>query len=100
MSFLVSDDPSLPNIELIGRSLIQIGRQPQYEIIDQMISKNHLEVQCNMRLRCVYIQSVGVNPSTLNGIEMERNRRYEARHGDFIELIPNQYRYRVDFVMR
>lgn len=74
-----------------------IGRSRESQVTDTLVSKKHLKVRANFDKKCVIIEAIGMNLSTLNGATLDKNREYEAFHGDIIELLPSKYPYKVHF---
>uniref|UniRef100_A0AAG5DNA5 PNK FHA domain-containing protein n=1 Tax=Anopheles atroparvus TaxID=41427 RepID=A0AAG5DNA5_ANOAO len=73
-----------------------VGRSPETLIQDANCSRNQVCLKANLEERYVLVKTLGLNPSLLNGVEMERNKGYEAKAGDVIELLPGLHRYTID----
>ncbi|XP_058130643.1 uncharacterized protein F21D5.5 [Anopheles ziemanni] len=70
-----------------------VGRSPETLIQDANCSRNQVCLKANIEGQYVLVKSLGLNPSVLNGVEMERNVGYEAKPGDVMELLPGLHRY-------
>lgn len=85
-----------PDIEIFTTSTI-VGRTRESQIADTLVSKKHLKLRANFDKRCVIIEPVGLNPSTLNGNTIPKNSEQTAKDGDVIEIVPSKYPYKVHF---
>uniref|UniRef100_A0A182T3N0 PNK FHA domain-containing protein n=1 Tax=Anopheles maculatus TaxID=74869 RepID=A0A182T3N0_9DIPT len=55
-------------------------------------------LKANLKDGYVLVKTLGLNPSVLNGKELQKNVGYEAVHGDTIELLPGMYKYVFEFI--
>lgn len=94
--FLKSVDKTHPDIEISEASTF-VGRSRETEIADTLVSKKHLKIRADFDKRCIIIEKMGVNPSTLNGNTIPKNCDQKANDGDVIEILPSKYPYRVHF---
>ncbi|XP_052888912.1 uncharacterized protein F21D5.5 [Anopheles moucheti] len=75
-----------------------IGRSPETLIQDANCSRKQVCLKANLKEGYVLVKPLGLNPSVLNGKELERNVAHEAVHGDTIELLPGMYKYVFEFI--
>ncbi|XP_053658768.1 uncharacterized protein F21D5.5 [Anopheles marshallii] len=75
-----------------------IGRSPETLIQDANCSRKQVCLKANLKDGYVLVKPLGLNPSVLNGKELERNVGHEAVHGDIIELLPGMYKYVFEFI--
>lgn len=94
--FLKSVEKTLPDIEVSDTSTF-VGRTRESQIADTMVSKKHLKLRADFNKRCIFIEKIGLNPSTLNGNTILKNCEQKANDGDLIEILPSKYPYRVHF---
>lgn len=94
--FLKSVDGTHPDIEISETSTF-VGRTRETRIADTMVSKKQLKVRADLDRRCIFIEKVGANPSTLNGSALPKGDEQRANDGDLIEVLPSKYPYRVHF---
>ncbi|KAL7026640.1 hypothetical protein ACKWTF_005111 [Chironomus riparius] len=72
-----------------------IGRNEESKIIDVHLSRQQLVVKPNFNDKKFLAMSVGTSLSSIDGNEMQRDVWYEVQHGNIIQLIPNNFMYRV-----
>lgn len=94
--FLESVDKTHPDIEISDASTF-VGRSRETQIADTLVSKKHLKMRADFDKRCIIIEKIGANPSTLNGHTIQKNCEQKANDGDVIEILPSKYPYRVHF---
>ncbi|XP_050080459.1 uncharacterized protein F21D5.5 [Anopheles maculipalpis] len=75
-----------------------VGRSPETLIQDANCSRKQVCLKANLKDGYVLVKTLGLNPSVLNGKELQRNVGYEAVHGDTIELLPGMYKYVFEFI--
>uniref|UniRef100_A0A182MVD1 PNK FHA domain-containing protein n=2 Tax=Anopheles culicifacies TaxID=139723 RepID=A0A182MVD1_9DIPT len=75
-----------------------VGRSPETLIQDANCSRKQVCLKANLKDGYVLVKPLGMNPSVLNGKELQRNVGYEAVHGDTIELLPGMYKYVLEFI--
>ncbi|XP_035894043.1 uncharacterized protein F21D5.5 [Anopheles stephensi] len=75
-----------------------VGRSPDTLIQDANCSRKQVCLKANLKDGYVLVKPLGLNPSVLNGKELQRNVGYEAVHGDTIELLPGMYKYVFEFI--
>lgn len=92
---LKSVNQTHPHIEIALDADTFIGRTRETQVQDTCVSKKHLKVRVDSDNRCIILELLGMNPSTLNGVQIEKSKEYKAYNGDVIELIPSQYPYKV-----
>lgn len=93
--FLKSLNDTHPHVEIQADGDTFLGRTRETQIADTLVSKKHLKVQIDYDKRCIILELLGLNPSTLNGVNLEKNKQHEAFNGDLIEVIPSKYQYKV-----
>lgn len=94
--FLKSVDKTHPDIE-ISDACTFVGRTRETQIADTLVSKKHLKIRADFDKQCIFIEKIGVNPSTLNGTAIPKNSEQKASDGDLIEILPSKYPYKVHF---
>lgn len=95
----VNNNKRIESIELDSNCPVIIGRQPMYKIRNEFVSRSQLKVTFDMRKPYIRIETLGANPSTLNGVQMKRCEEYSAADGDIIGMPPeNDPTYKVRFV--
>ena len=47
--------------------------------------------------KCLVIKQIGENSSALNGFVLEKDKPYEAFHGDVLEVLLSKYKYEIVF---
>lgn len=94
--FLKSVAGTHPDIEISETSTF-VGRTRETRIADTMVSKKQLKVRADLNKRCIFIEKLGINPSTLNGSALPKDCEQRANDGDLIEVLPSKYPYRVHF---
>lgn len=93
---LKSVNETHPHIEITEENTF-VGRSRESQIADTLVSKKHLKLRADFDKKCVIIELLGLNPSTVNGEVIEKNREHEVFDGDVIEIIPSKYSYKVHF---
>lgn len=93
---LKSVNETHPHIEISDIDTF-VGRSRETQIADTLVSKKHLKMRADFDKKCVIIEILGLNPSTLNGVVIEKNSEHTAFEGDVIEIIPSKYKYKVHF---
>lgn len=86
-----------PHIEISADNDTFVGRTHESQIEDTLVSKKHIKARADFDKKCVIFEILGVNLSTLNGVNLEKDKEYRAFHGDVIEIIPSNYPYEVHF---
>lgn len=94
--FLKSNDDVHPNIEILDET-ITVGRSPLTGLRDDSVSRQHLKLKADFDRKRLNFEVIGINPSTLNGEQLELNKSYTAKHGDVIEMVESKYPYKVHF---
>lgn len=84
-----------PHIEISANGDTFVGRSRETQIADTLVSKKHLKMRCDFDKKCVIVELLGLNPSTLNGKNLVKNNQSKAFNGDLIEIIPSKYPYKV-----
>lgn len=92
---LKSVNETHPDIKLFENETNFIGRTRETLIADSLVSKKHLKVRVNFDKKCIVFENIGLNPSTLNGVILEKDKEHTAYHDDVIEIIPSKYPYKV-----
>uniref|UniRef100_A0A182WDA0 PNK FHA domain-containing protein n=1 Tax=Anopheles minimus TaxID=112268 RepID=A0A182WDA0_9DIPT len=82
----------------INTEQTMVGRSPETLIQDANCSRKQVCLKANLKDGYVLVKPLGMNPSVLNGKELQRNVGYEAVHGDTIELLPGMYKYVFEFI--
>uniref|UniRef100_A0A4Y0BI43 FHA_2 domain-containing protein n=1 Tax=Anopheles funestus TaxID=62324 RepID=A0A4Y0BI43_ANOFN len=82
----------------INTEQTMVGRSPETLIQDANCSRKQVCLKANLKGGYVLVKPLGLNPSVLNGQELQRNVGYEAVHGDTIELLPGMYKYVFEFI--
>lgn len=85
-----------PHIEIFEAERF-IGRTRETQIADTLVSKKHLKMRADFDKKFVIIEVLGLNPSTLNGVPIEKNGEHKAFDGDIIEIIPSKHQYKIHF---
>lgn len=86
-----------PHIEISADNDTFVGRTRESQVADTLVSKKHLKVRADFDKKCVIFEILGLNPSTLNGVSLEKDKEHKAYNGDIIEIIPSKYPYKVHF---
>lgn len=94
---LKSVNKTHPHIELSTTTDTFVGRTRETQIEDTLVSKKHIKIRADIDKKCVIFEVLGLNPSTLNGVKLEKNKQHKAIHGDVIEIIPSKHPYKVHF---
>lgn len=94
---LKSVNETHPTIDIATTDEVFVGRTLDTGLCDTLVSKKHLKIRADFQLKCVFLEVIGLNASSLNGITLERNKEYVAKQGDVIEVIPSKYPYKVHF---
>lgn len=92
-----NETPQLPDIEISASDFVYVGRSPECELRDEMVSRKQLKVKADFTRKCIVFEVIGSNPSVLNQEELNKNEEREAKHGDVIEVIAGKYPYMVHF---
>lgn len=96
--FLKSMDSNLLDIEITDETPYFIGRTPKTGITDLCCSRQQLKLLTNFEKNIITIELCGTNFSGLNdSLIDEQNKKYEAHHGDIIEILHGRYRYKIEF---
>lgn len=93
---LKSVNETHPDIEISSANTF-VGRSRETQIADTLVSKLHIKMRADFDKKCVILELLGVNPSTLNGQTIRKNGEHCAKNGDIIEMIPSKYPYKVYF---
>lgn len=94
---LKSVNETHPHIEIPADDYTFVGRTRESQVADTLVSKKHLKVRADFDKKCVIFEILGLNPSTLNGVSLEKDKEHRAFNGDVIEIIPSKYPYKVHF---
>lgn len=86
-----------PHIEISADNDTFVGRTRESQVADTLVSKKHIKVRADFDKKCVIFEILGLNPSTLNGVSLAKDKEHRAFHGDIIEIIPSKYPYKVHF---
>lgn len=95
--FLKSVHETHPHIEISADNDTFVGRTRESQVADTLVSKKHIKMRADFDKKCVIFEILGLNPSTLNGVSLEKGKEHRAFHGDVIEIIPSKYPYKVHF---
>lgn len=104
---MTSNDPKLllrnvagshPNIEITSIEPFFLGRTRESCIEDVLVSRNHINMVADFGKQHIKLKVLGLNPSSLNGNVLERNKEYTIMEGDVIEVLHTKYAYEVCFV--
>lgn len=96
---LKSVDETHPDIEISEDSDTFVGRTRESQIADTLVSKKHLKLRAHFEKKCIIFEILGLNPSTLNGVILDKDMEHMAFGHDIIEIIPSKYPYKVHFEM-
>ncbi|XP_031619990.1 uncharacterized protein F21D5.5 [Contarinia nasturtii] len=94
---LKSVEATHPHIEISTNSDTLIGRTRESQLDDTLVSKKHIKMRADFDKKCVIFEILGLNPSTLNGVTLEKNKKHKAFQDDIIEIIPSKYPYKIHF---
>lgn len=92
---LKSVNETHPHIDILLDGDTFVGRTRETQIADTLVSKKHLKIRVDFDKKCLILELLGLNPSTLNGINLIKNEPHHAFDGDLIEIIPSKYQYKV-----
>lgn len=93
----IDDNYNYPNIEINDVDFTSVGRTIETEIRDETVSRVHLQLKADFASKRVQLKLIGMNPSTLNGRELQRDKEYWAKHGDTIHVGNGILPYKVCF---
>ncbi|XP_057376303.1 uncharacterized protein F21D5.5-like isoform X1 [Daphnia carinata] len=75
-----------------------LGRGPLTKIKDPRLSRSHIEVVADCEKGLLKVTFIGANACKAgNSILKAKNETVKLKHGDVIELLENQYPFRVEF---
>lgn len=94
---LKSINKTHPDINIGPGEASFIGRTPETEIRDLLISKRQLKVRADIESKILLVELLGMNPAFLNKKRMVAKMEYQAIADDVIELLDGKYPYKVCF---
>ncbi|KAI9561889.1 hypothetical protein GHT06_012851 [Daphnia sinensis] len=95
---IVSCDSDNISIAVEHNKPLIIGRGPLTKIKDPRLSRNHIEVVADCEKGLLKVTFVGANACKVGNSTLKaKNETVKVKHGDVIELLENQYPFRVEF---
>ncbi|XP_065205524.1 uncharacterized protein F21D5.5-like [Planococcus citri] len=84
-------------IKLHDGSVYLLGRSRDTQITDPRCSRVQLLVSADVKHSELVVEQVGINPSAINGMKLEKGEKRKAVQGDIIEVLASEHLFEVEF---